>query len=96
MREEFGGGAAYRCSLYGLYLGGSKFYLSLLLRIIWYSTSNSSKHRVYIGHQVHNSLSALIYWMLYVKVVIVGVSVVLRSGYLWMYPTLWIGGSSRG
>jgi hypothetical protein len=26
---------AFRCSLYGLYLGGSKFYLSLPLRFLW-------------------------------------------------------------
>ena len=46
--EEFGGGASLSGSLYSLYLGGFKFYLSLYLRFLWYSTSDSSKHLVYI------------------------------------------------
>ena len=52
--------SAYRCSLYGLYLGGSNFYLSLPLRFLWYSTLDSSKHLVYIVHQVCDSFECFI------------------------------------
>ena len=49
MREEFGGSAGLSVlSLNGLYLGGSKFYLSLLLRLLWESIFDSTKHLVHI------------------------------------------------
>ena len=69
---------AYQCSLYGLYLGGSKFYLSLLLRCLWQSTSDSSKHLVFIVHQDHDSFCVLYSLPRGSKVLIVSVSMVLR------------------
>ena len=59
--KSFGGVSACRCSLYGLYPGRIKFFLSLLLRFLGSSTFNSSKHLAHIILQFCDSfLSTLI------------------------------------
>ena len=57
MREEFGGGASL--SVLSLRLVPWRK-STLRMRFIWFSTSDSSKHLVYIVLQVHNSFDCFI------------------------------------